>query len=239
MSKISMLVFNNAGHYITSKFGYRKSFNVNGQMTNSFHSGTDYGTSGQKLPQYAIEDGEVLSCGTDKSGGKYAWIKYPRLNVKMLHYHLDKVSCKKGQKVSRGTLIGYTGMTGKATGIHLHFSIVDLTTGAYLDPEAFTYTEPEEKKPEVVAKDGFLPKKGYFGYKDTHPNIAKVAKFMRATFPAYTPIRALGPVLGPNLFNAVKEFQKRAKEAKKYNDAIDGNIGPKTLAALRSYGFKY
>ena len=135
MSKITNLIFKNQSHYVTSGYGYRKIINTKGGATSRFHNGTDYGTMGKKLAQYAIEQGEVLSCGTDKLGGKFVWVKYPRINVKMLHYHLYSVNCKKGSKVSKGTLLGYTGMSGKATGIHLHLSIVDLSTGKYIDPE--------------------------------------------------------------------------------------------------------
>ena len=198
MSKLSNLIFNGASHYVTSNFGYRKSFKTSAGWTSSFHNGTDYGTNAKNLPQYAVEDGVILSCGTDGLGGKYAWVKYPRLNVKMLHYHLKNVKCKTGQAVKRGTLIGETGMTGKATGVHLHLSIVNLSTGAYLDPETFNYTDPVVNSTPAPTNDGFLGKKGYFAYGDCDPNIAKIAKFMRSVFPAYTPIKALGPTLGPN-----------------------------------------
>lgn len=143
MSKISELIFQNAKHYITSNFGWR-TYTYNGEQVTDFHNGTDYGTDLKKIPQYAIEDGEVISAGQDSSGGRFAWIKYPRLNVKMLHYHLDSVAVKAGQAVSRGTLVGYTGTTGKSTGVHLHLGIMDLATGKYLDPENYAkgYTDP-------------------------------------------------------------------------------------------------
>lgn len=142
MSKITEIIFNGKEHYITSKFGSRAPIKTSAGTTSNVHTGTDYGTNNKKIAQYAIEDGTVLSCGTDGLGGKYAWVQYPRLNVKMLHYHLDRVSCKKGQAVSKGTLLGYTGMTGKATGVHLHLAIVDLANNTYVDPEKFDYKEP-------------------------------------------------------------------------------------------------
>ncbi len=81
MSKITNLIFKNATHYVTSGFGNRKIMNTKGGYTSSFHNGTDYGTNSVKLPQYAIENGTVLSCSTDKLGGKFVWVKYPRINV--------------------------------------------------------------------------------------------------------------------------------------------------------------
>ncbi|HPY89014.1 MAG TPA: M23 family metallopeptidase, partial [Spirochaetota bacterium] len=91
--------------------------------------------------QYAIEDGVVLSAGKDSAGGIFAWIKYPRLNKKLLHYHLSKVVVKAGQKVNSDTLVGYTGKTGRATGIHLHLGLMDLSSGKY--ENADTYVIPE------------------------------------------------------------------------------------------------
>lgn len=162
MSKISNLIFKNAKHTITSKYGKRNVIQTSAGKTSSFHYGTDYGTYGKKLAQYAIESGTIYSCGTDTDGAKYVTIKYPRINKRFLHWHLDSIKVKKGQSVTKGTLLGYTGKTGKATGIHLHLGIIDLKTGKYVDPEAYAkqYTEPSATtiKPTVSATSGF--KKG-------------------------------------------------------------------------------
>lgn len=85
---------------------------------------------------------------------------------------------------------------------------------------------------------GFLPAKGYWCRYDKDERVARLASFMRACFPAYTPAAALGPVYGDNLWRSIAEFQRRAKAAGQYNDVIDGNTGPKTYAALKLYGFK-
>ncbi|MBR3836008.1 MAG: M23 family metallopeptidase [Clostridia bacterium] len=144
MSKISNIIFNGKSHYITSKYGKRTVLNTSAGATQPFHYGTDYGTGGKKLAQYSIEDGTVLTCGKATDGALYVWVKYPRINKKMLHYHLDSYAVKAGQKVKKGTLLGYTGKTGKATGVHLHLAVKDLTTEKYEDPEKFaaTYIEP-------------------------------------------------------------------------------------------------
>lgn len=93
--------------------------------------------------------------------------------------------------------------------------------------------------PTPTPSDGFLPKKGYWARYDKDARVGQLATFMRKTFSSYTPVAALGNVYGDNLWKSIKEFQRRAKAAGKYNDAIDGNTGPKTYAALKSYGFKY
>ena len=127
MSKISDLIFAGKPHRITSPYGSR-----NG----GFHYGCDYGTYLKNLPQYAIEAGEVHSKGYEaNAAGYYIWVKYPRINKRFLHCHLQKpVTLNKGDKVQRGTLLGYTGTTGNSTGIHLHLGVRDLTTNLYEDP---------------------------------------------------------------------------------------------------------
>lgn len=225
MSTVSNLIFHNASHYVTSKYGYRYPINTSAGKTNPFHSGTDYGTNGKKIAQYAIEDGSILSCGKASDGALYVWVSYPRLKVKMLHYHLDSIKVKAGQIVNANTLLGYTGKTGKATGIHLHLGIKRLSGGDYIDPEKWS-------KNEYTAPDSFLPKRGYFKKGDVSPNVGKIATFMRKTFPAYTSEKALGNTYGNNLIKAVKEFQKRS------GLEPDGYFGELTLAALEKHGFK-
>ncbi len=158
MSKISNIIFNGKSHYITSAYGKRAVLNTDAGSTNPFHYGTDYGTNGKKIEQYAIEKGTVMSCGKASDGALYVWVKYPRINKKMLHYHLDKVKVKAGQTVQRGTLLGYTGKTGKATGVHLHLAVKDLTTDKYEDPEKFalTYKDPTLYKKGTYTVDTAL-----------------------------------------------------------------------------------
>lgn len=89
------------------------------------------------------------------------------------------------------------------------------------------------------SKKNFLPAKGYWGFGDNDERVGFLASFMRKNFPKYTKAAALGNYYGPNLKSSITEFQRRARVAGRYNDAIDGNTGPKTYAALQSYGFKY
>lgn len=228
MSTVSNLIFHNAKHYVTSKFGYRSVLSTSNGKTNPFHSGVDYGTNGKKIPQYAIEDGEILAATKANDGALYVWVKYPRLGVKFLHYHLDSIKVKKGQKVDANTLLGYTGKTGRSTGIHLHLGIKRLSGGDFIDPEK--WMKNEYTAPTVT--DGFFPKRGYFKKGDVSENVGKIASFMRKTFPAYTSEKALGNTYGDNLIKAVKEFQKRT------GLKVDGSVGKDTLKMLENYGFK-
>lgn len=143
LSEITNLIFKGKEHRLTSPYGKREIIDTKGGSTSSFHSGCDYGTYLKKLPQYAIADGEIISCGKDYANANalYVWVKYPSLGVKMLHYHLDRICVKKGQTVNADTLLGYTGKTGKATGIHLHLGIKRLSEGDYIDAEKWSEEE--------------------------------------------------------------------------------------------------
>ena len=176
MSAISKKIFNGANHYITSPYGKRKTISTSAGSTASFHYGTDYGTNGKKLPQYAIEDGYVFAAQRAKDRALYVWVIYPRIKKAFLHYHLDSYKVRAGQTVKSGTLLGYTGKTGKATGIHLHLGIRDLTrlndnqikhmtwallqSCAYIDPEKLYYTAPSASasKPTQTGSASYYPK---------------------------------------------------------------------------------
>lgn len=69
-------------------------------------------------------------------------------------------------------------------------------------------------------------------YINNDPMVGKIAAFMYKTFPRYTKKAALGNYFGPNLTAAIKEFQKQTGLKN------DGNVGPITMAKLKSYGFK-
>lgn len=163
MSKISDLIFKSAKHYLTSPFGPRQSISTSAGATGTNHQGADYGTESKKLPQHAIEDGYVFAAQKASDGANYVWVVYPRIKLAMLHYHLDTISVKAGQAVTRGTKLGTTGKTGKATGVHLHLGVRDLKgltaaqikkmtwtnlrKCAYIDPEKVVYTDPPVEAP--------------------------------------------------------------------------------------------
>lgn len=176
MSVISKKIFNGENHYITSPYGKRKTISTSAGSTASFHYGTDYGTNGKKLPQYAIEDGYVFAAQRAKDSALYVWVIYPRIKKAFLHYHLDSYKVRAGQTVKSGILLGYTGKTGKATGVHLHLGIRDLTrlsdnqikhmtwallrSCAYIDPEKLYYTAPSActSKPTHTGSASYYPK---------------------------------------------------------------------------------
>lgn len=241
---ISNIIFGGAKHYITSTYGKRDIITTSGGTTSTFHYGVDFGTYNKKIPQYAIEDGKVFAAQKANDGALYVWVIYPRVKYAFLHYHLDKISVKAGQKVSKGTQLGKTGKTGKATGVHLHLGVRDLSGLSDYEIDNMTwarlnrspYVNPEKIKYSIGTNtktpDSFFPSRGYFIRGDVSPNVGKIASFMRRCFPKYTPESALGNTYGKHLEKAVTDFQIAS------NIKADGAFGKTTLAELKKYGFK-
>ena len=237
MSKISEIIFKGEDHYITSNFGNR-TYTYKGEKISDFHRGTDYGTNLKKLPQYAIEDGNIYSCGTASDGAKYVYVNYPRINKRFVHWHLDSISVKKGQKVSKYTKIGTTGMSGQATGIHLHLGIIDLSNGEFIDPEVYAKsytTESETVNKEETTKTSdieYVVKKG-----DTLSKIAskygttyqELAKYNNIANPNIIHVGQVIKIPTNEIEYVVKKGDTLSSIAKKYNTtyqkiAKDNNI---------------
>ena len=112
MSKNGQRLFRNFDPYITSPFGYR----INPiSKERSLHAGVDYGTNGKNIPCYGLTDGEVARTGFQKALGNYVYVNYPSLGHGALYQHLDSIKVKKGEKVTKDTVIGITGATGEVT----------------------------------------------------------------------------------------------------------------------------
>ena len=111
---------------ITQKYGHTPYSNrlYKGKPHNGLDIGVPIGT-----PVYAADDGIVMAVdNNDKSSwakyqyGKYVLIKHDN-GLATLYAHLSRSAVSKGQTVSRGQLIGYSGNTGYSTGPHLHFGV--------------------------------------------------------------------------------------------------------------------
>ena len=225
--KLANRTFKRDDYVITSPFGKRASINTKAGATANFHCGTDYGTHGEKWPQYALENGVVSYVGQDSAGANMVWVNYPRLNIRLFYAHLDSISVQNGQSVDNNTIIGYTGMTGKATGIHLHLGLKNINGSTWLNPEEYDYQEGRAN-----VEVGFLGARGYIKLGDRSDSVAKIAKFMYSHFPAYTKKQALGNLYGKYIEASIKEFQHRT------GLQADGCVGPITLAKLKEFGFQ-
>lgn len=99
----------------TSEFGKRD------YKDNPWHNGVD-GRAASGTPIYAVEDG-IVRVAKDNPGGYGNYITLDHGKWGSLYGHLSKFSCKVGQEVKAGEIIGYSGNTGMSTGPHLHFEI--------------------------------------------------------------------------------------------------------------------
>lgn len=131
-------------YYVTSTFGGRV-HPVHNYAHN--HSGIDIAgpTSGSVAGDniYAVLDGIVIISTNGSGYGNYIVIDHGD-GFTSVYAHCSKLLVKKGQKVKRGDLIAYVGMTGTATGYHLHFELRQ--DGEKQDPLDYSYLFNGEHK---------------------------------------------------------------------------------------------
>lgn len=87
------------------------------------HNGTDFAAP-SGTPIMASSDGRVNFVGNQRGYGKTIIIQH-KDNYSTLYAHLNGFAggLAKGQRIRQGQIIGYVGMTGWATGPHLHYEI--------------------------------------------------------------------------------------------------------------------
>ncbi|MGB4076095.1 MAG: peptidoglycan DD-metalloendopeptidase family protein [Minisyncoccia bacterium] len=113
---------------ITQYFGNTSFSTANPQVYNgSGHNGVDF-SAPTGTPIEAALGGSVLDTGnTDATPGCYSfgkWVVVTHANgLSTLYSHLSSISVTKGESVGTGAVVGYSGMTGYATGPHLHFAV--------------------------------------------------------------------------------------------------------------------
>lgn len=105
----------------------------------SLHMGLDFQPPNDS-PIFAIADGTVVLSQDDTYGyGNHVIIDHGDLlgdghNIRSLYAHMqhNSVPLRAGDEIHVGDFIGLVGMTGTATGIHLHFEL--LVDGVQVDP---------------------------------------------------------------------------------------------------------
>lgn len=85
-------------------------------------------------PVYATADGIVTWAGWQSGYGNLIKIQH-ELGTETRFGHLSKIKVKVGQKISRGSLIGAMGNTGRSTGSHLHYEV--RVNGTAVNPMTF------------------------------------------------------------------------------------------------------
>ncbi|WP_395822778.1 peptidoglycan DD-metalloendopeptidase family protein [Collimonas sp.] len=85
------------------------------------HTGVDFAAS-SGTPIHATADGTIDFAGVETGYGNVVIIKHDsRYSTVYAHMSRFAPASRKGAKVSQGDVIGYVGMTGWATGPHLHY----------------------------------------------------------------------------------------------------------------------
>lgn len=113
---------------ITQYFGNTAFATANAQIYNgNGHNAIDIGMP-SGTPVLAALSGTVLGTGnTDSVPGCYSfgkWVVIKHANgLATLYSHLSTINVSAGQAVTTGQTIGLSGMTGYATGPHLHFGV--------------------------------------------------------------------------------------------------------------------
>ena len=110
-------------------FGIRRIFNG---VTKSVHQGLDYRVVAN-TPVSAVNRGTVILARPLYFEGNCVVIDHGQ-GLLSLYLHLAELKVKEGQQVERGTPIGLSGATGRATGPHLHLAV--RWQGVYLNPAA-------------------------------------------------------------------------------------------------------
>ena len=103
---------------VTAGFGQRLD-PFSGEGT--FHAGLDISAPFGSRVQ-AAGDGIVVYAGRDSGYGNEVLVNHGN-GITTKYGHLSKIHAVIGQEVKRGQVIGTVGMTGRATGPHLHYEV--------------------------------------------------------------------------------------------------------------------
>ncbi len=103
---------------ITSDYGInREEFDGN-----SYHTGIDISGMSMGTPIYAADGGEVIFAGEKGTYGLLVILRHED-GVETYYAHARKLDVEVGDKVYKGQQIAEVGMTGVATGPHVHFEV--------------------------------------------------------------------------------------------------------------------
>lgn len=105
-------------YVITSPFGWRPDPFT---KRSAFHDGIDIGAP-ENVAIHAAASGVVVLAGRDGGFGNCVKVDNGH-HIVTLYGHMRSISVKDGEHVKRGQILGHVGMTGRATGPHLHFGV--------------------------------------------------------------------------------------------------------------------
>ena len=112
---------------VSSPFGVQRFLN---NQPRSAHQGVDF-RGAEGTPVKAVAPGRVVLTGDFYFGGRTVIVDHG-LGVHSLYMHLSAINVSEDEFVEDQQLVGLVGMTGRATGPHLHLGIYVL--GEAVDP---------------------------------------------------------------------------------------------------------
>lgn len=117
---------------LTSPFGYR-THPIYG--TRRMHTGIDMAAPGG-TPILASMEGKVVFAGWSGGYGNFTTIQHNKNGKTFFssYAHQKSIAVRKGQSVTKQTVIGQVGTTGSSTGNHLHFEIKTQMNSGYENP---------------------------------------------------------------------------------------------------------
>jgi murein DD-endopeptidase MepM/ murein hydrolase activator NlpD len=122
------------GH-ITGSFGERLDpFSGEG----AFHTGVDVATD-YGAPVHATADGVVTIAENHAGYGRLVVIDHG-FGITSWYAHLSSFSAIAGARVKRGAVVGYTGISGRSTGPHVHYEV--RVNNAPVNPWRYMRTMP-------------------------------------------------------------------------------------------------
>lgn len=125
---------------VNNKFNITAIFGQKGSVWKNGHKGVDITAADKNL--YSMCDGVVTYQGYDKNWGYYVSVMpngFERIRIILCHMVKGSIKVKKGDRVSRTTVLGTMGTTGNSTGVHVHVEMrIDNTA---VDPTPYLKVE--------------------------------------------------------------------------------------------------
>jgi murein DD-endopeptidase MepM/ murein hydrolase activator NlpD len=132
---------------ISSQFSAARMHPILGRMR--AHQGVDYAAP-TGTPIHAAGDGVVKFKGWMNGYGNFVIVQH-NSSISTAYGHMSRfANIKVGQHVGQGSVIGFVGMTGLATGPHLHYEF--RVNNVQRDPQKVTLPKPEPLPAAQLAK---------------------------------------------------------------------------------------
>ena len=117
-------------------------------QTRIFHKGMDFACD-IGTPVYATADGVVKNARYEKGYGYIVTLDHG-YGYETRYAHLKSMSVKKGQRVVRGETIALSGNSGRSTGPHLHYEV--LQRGRHVNPAHYYFMDLDADQYEEMIR---------------------------------------------------------------------------------------